>query len=164
MRALPAIQDAWFVSGGPSGGRQLAPKTIKARARGWGYYKFAPAPGVTAPAPFGKWMFPANLLLNAVATINSAEQRHESRGAHAHEDYPERDDANWLRTTMALYKEGSAHSEINYVRSLDYSLCGQSVHATDQVDISLVKPRPRKYETAGAASAEAKKDQPEQRA
>ena len=41
-----------------------------------------------------------NLLYNAVATINSAEQRHESRGAHAHEDFPNRDDVNWQKHTL----------------------------------------------------------------
>jgi len=39
------------------------------------------------------------------------------------------------------------------VRALDYDLCGKPVHVTDDVDISLVKPRARKYDTAGAASA-----------
>jgi len=106
-----------------------------------------------------------NMLVLARVIAQGARNRDESRGAHFKPDHKDRDDANWLRTTMALYKEGPAHSEVNYVRSLDYSLCGQAIHATDQVDISLVKPRPRKYETAGAASAEAKKDQKvEQRA
>ncbi|HXD84248.1 MAG TPA: succinate dehydrogenase flavoprotein subunit [Rudaea sp.] len=41
-----------------------------------------------------------NLLTQAVATMYSAEQRHESRGAHAREDFPNRDDANWMKHTL----------------------------------------------------------------
>ncbi|HUX72831.1 MAG TPA: succinate dehydrogenase flavoprotein subunit [Steroidobacteraceae bacterium] len=42
-----------------------------------------------------------NLVSNAVTTMVSAEARTESRGAHAHDDYPERDDHNWMRHTLS---------------------------------------------------------------
>ena len=42
-----------------------------------------------------------NLMGNAMTTMVGAEARHESRGAHAHDDYPERDDANWMKHTLA---------------------------------------------------------------
>ena len=46
-----------------------------------------------------------NLMSQALVTVRSAEARHESRGAHAHEDYPDRDDKNWMKHSLVWLDE-----------------------------------------------------------
>ena len=94
-----------------------------------------------------------NMLILARVIAQGARNRDESRGAHFKPEFKTRDDQNFLRSTMAMYADGSGgKSHVNYVKALDYPLLGKTMHATDEVDVSLVKPRVRKYETAGAAS------------
>ncbi len=100
-----------------------------------------------------------NMLVLARVIAQGARNRDESRGAHYKPGFKERDDSNWLRTTLAFHKpnEGKGgHDGVDYRRAFDYALAGERLHITDAVDVSLVAPRARKYEQAGAASAAAK--------
>lgn len=108
-------------------------------------------------APFIRHLF--NMIVLARVIAQGARNRDESRGAHFKPAFDKRDDKNWLRSTLAFHEEGDGNTNnaIKYVREFDYSVGGQAMHATDAVDISLVRPRARKYETAGAASDETAK-------
>jgi len=54
-----------------------------------------------------------NLMGQALVTVRSAQQRTESRGAHAHEDFPDRDDENWMKHTV-MWLDQNNHSTIDY--------------------------------------------------
>jgi succinate dehydrogenase / fumarate reductase flavoprotein subunit len=97
-----------------------------------------------------------NMIVLARVIALGARNRDESRGAHYKPEFTQRDDPNWLRTTLAFHDGAGAASGVRFAREFDYALLGERIHVTDAVDLSLVRPRPRKYETAGAASASVK--------
>jgi succinate dehydrogenase / fumarate reductase flavoprotein subunit len=105
-------------------------------------------------APFVRHL--KNMIVLARVIAQGARNRDESRGAHFKPEFAARDDAKFLRTTLAFHRagEGAGHDSVRYVREFDYALLGAASHVTDAVDTTLVRPRPRKYETAGATHAE----------
>ena len=80
-----------------------------------------------------------NLIGQAVVTMNSAANRTESRGAHMHEDFAERNDAEWMKhtiTTFAGWGGEGGTTAIDYRPVHDYTL-------TD--DVEYIKPKKRVY-------------------
>jgi len=73
-----------------------------------------------------------NMLQLARVIAQGAAMRDESRGAHYKPDFPERDDKNWLKTTKAYFAPDADEPRFEF----------------ETVDVSLIPPRPRKYDAA----------------
>jgi succinate dehydrogenase / fumarate reductase flavoprotein subunit len=76
-----------------------------------------------------------NLMGSAMVTMVGAEARHESRGAHAHDDFPDRDDQNWMKHTLAWCGD---HGEVK----LDYRAVKMQTLTNE---VSVFPPKKRVY-------------------
>ena len=77
-----------------------------------------------------------NLILQAATTVVSAEARQESRGAHAREDFPARDDANWMKHSLAWADRTTKQVTLGYRPVHDYTMTK---------DVDYIKPKARVY-------------------
>ncbi|HEY2480791.1 MAG TPA: succinate dehydrogenase flavoprotein subunit [Caulobacteraceae bacterium] len=77
-----------------------------------------------------------NLIAQAVVSVAGALNRAESRGAHAREDFPERDDARWMKHTLAWFDDAAGAVRIDYRPVHDYTMSN---------DVSAFPPKARVY-------------------
>jgi len=77
-----------------------------------------------------------NLLAQAVVTMDSALNRTESRGAHAREDFPDRDDKDWMKHTLAWMDRTTGTVTLDYRPVHTYTLSN---------DVSYIEPKARVY-------------------
>ena len=77
-----------------------------------------------------------NLIAQAAVTVAAAENRTESRGGHAREDFPERDDANWMKHTLTWADDAARTVRIDYRPVHTYTMTNE---------VKYFPPKPRVY-------------------